>query len=573
MHNSTINTQDKGERYIKWFLLLWTALNILQACTLELHADEAYYWMYSRLLDWGYFDHPPMVALFIRPGDMLIHNELGLRLVNILSSTATLYLLWLVAKKYHASAVWFILIAGGMFTLHIYGFITTPDGPLLFFTALFFYAYQKYLGSNKWWQAVLLGVIVACLLYSKYHTVLLIGFTVLANIKLFTRWTFWLIVLVSIGLYIPHILWQIENNYPSVAYHLADRSEKTYRADYTLAYIASQTLMAGLLTGWLLFYRGFNFNFFKQDAFARSLQVNFMGIMLFFLISSLRGEVQPQWTIIAFAALLILTLIYFAEKGHPPEWFKKLAIANIIIIVLIRLLLVAAPPFVQKMEAVRRFFGYRDAVLAMQKKAGKNLVMMDEGFQMPARYNFYNNTLKAFSYDSRYYRLTQFEIWPLEDSIQQKRVYYISTLHLPFLTESIVSGRYKWYAGWVDSVRTYQKIGINAGIKQLTLPAGKTKQIALEITNPYPYPVSFDNEKQAHKVFLEACFFKLKNEQVVQGADSTFNKVILQPGQSVNYKFNITAPKQKGRYDLLFSIRTEPFSGSRNSGIITFTSE
>ncbi|RVT98191.1 glycosyltransferase family 39 protein [Mucilaginibacter limnophilus] len=573
MVDNTINIPARGERYIKWFLFLWTALNILQACTLELHADEAYYWMYSRLLDWGYFDHPPMVALFIRPGDIIIHNQLGLRLINILSSTATLYLLWLIAKKYKANALWFILIAGGMFTLHIYGFITTPDGPLLFFTALFFYAYQKYLDDNKWWQAVLLGIIVACLLYSKYHAVLLIGFTVLANFKLLTRWTFWLIVLVSIGLYIPHILWQVENNYPSVAYHLADRSEKTYRPDYTLAYIASQTLMAGVLTGWLLFYRGFNFNFFKKDAFARCLQVNFIGIMLFFLISSIRGEVQPQWTIIAFAALLILMLIYFAEKGYPPKWFKKLAIANIIIIVAIRLLLVAAPPFVQKMEAVRRFFGYREEVLAMHKKAGDNWVMMDEGFQMPSRYNFYNNTLKAFSYDSRYYRLTQFEIWPLEDSIQNKKVHYISTLHLPFLKDSIVTGNHTWYTCWIDSVRTYQKISIDPGVKTIAIPSGKTKEITLKITNPYSYPVSFSNEKQKHKVFLEACFFKLKNEQAVQSADTGFNNIILQPGQNIHYKFKITAPKQKGRYDLLFSIRTEPFSGSRNSGIITFTSE
>ncbi len=35
-----------------------------------------------------------------------------------------------------------------------------------------------------WQQAVLLGVIIACLLYSKYHAILLIGFTVLSNFKL-----------------------------------------------------------------------------------------------------------------------------------------------------------------------------------------------------------------------------------------------------------------------------------------------------------------------------------------------------------------------------------------------------
>lgn len=573
MQANPTNTSVKNEHYVWWFLLLWTALNILQACTLELHADEAYYWMYSRLLDWGYFDHPPMVALFIRGGDLLVHNEFGLRLVNIVSSTASLYILWLIAKKYNANALWFVLIAGGMFTLHIYGFITTPDGPLLFFTTLFFYVYQRYLTQNKWWQAILLGIIIACLLYSKYHAVLLIGFTVLANFNLLARRTFWLIVVVALGLYVPHILWQVKNNYPSLAYHLADRSEKTYRFDYTLAYIASQTLMAGLLTGWLLFYNGFKFNFFRKDVFTRCLQVNFMGTLLFFLISSFRGEVQPQWTIVAFAALLILVLISFDRKGYPPQWFKKLTVANIIIIVAIRLLLVAAPPFVKKMEAVRRFFGNKEAMLALHKKTGDNWVITNEGFQLPAKYNFYNNTLKAFSYDSRFYRLTQFEIWPLEDSIQNKRAYYLASYPLPFLADSIQTVKATYHLGWVNGVRTYQKITITPDVKEISIPAGKTKEITLNISNPYNHTVSFSNDTAKYKVFLDACLFKMKHEVNIQTAGADFNQIQLQPGQSVPYKFTITAPLQKGRYDLLFSIRTEPFNGSRNSGIITFSVE
>ena len=35
---------------------------------LDLYADEAYYWMWSRRLATGYFDHPPMVAWLIRAG-------------------------------------------------------------------------------------------------------------------------------------------------------------------------------------------------------------------------------------------------------------------------------------------------------------------------------------------------------------------------------------------------------------------------------------------------------------------------------------------------------------------------
>src|SRR6059058_5829467 len=127
MAATSINPDRNADRLIGWFLLGWTALNILQAATLGLHSDTAYYWVYSRLLDWGYYDHPPMVAIFIRIGDSLIHNELGVRLMTVLSSTLSLYVLWLIVKKYAVEAKWFILVVSGIFIFHLYGFMTTPD--------------------------------------------------------------------------------------------------------------------------------------------------------------------------------------------------------------------------------------------------------------------------------------------------------------------------------------------------------------------------------------------------------------------------------------------------------------
>ncbi len=49
-------------------------ISLFQAGFTELMDDEAYYWVYSRHLDWGYFDHPPMVALLIKMGYGLFHQ-------------------------------------------------------------------------------------------------------------------------------------------------------------------------------------------------------------------------------------------------------------------------------------------------------------------------------------------------------------------------------------------------------------------------------------------------------------------------------------------------------------------
>src|ERR1700681_1323072 len=60
-------------------------LRLAAAAWTPLTFDEAYYWMWSKNLAGGYYDHPPMVALVIRLGTMIAGDtELGVRLVSIL---------------------------------------------------------------------------------------------------------------------------------------------------------------------------------------------------------------------------------------------------------------------------------------------------------------------------------------------------------------------------------------------------------------------------------------------------------------------------------------------------------
>src|SRR3982751_1833320 len=112
-NSATFTSEKQSDKPIWYFLLLWTLLNAIQACTLEIHADEAYYWLYSRFLDWGYFDHPPMVALFIKAGYSIFQNEFGTRILTILSNSVCLFLMWLVVKQYRVKAKWFILLVSG----------------------------------------------------------------------------------------------------------------------------------------------------------------------------------------------------------------------------------------------------------------------------------------------------------------------------------------------------------------------------------------------------------------------------------------------------------------------------
>ena len=122
----------------KHYIILgvWFLINLLQAIFTGLHSDESYYWMYSQNLAWGYFDHPPMVALLIHLGYWLFPGEIGVRFFIILISTFTLALI--LNEINEKKEFFFLLVFVFSFPLihsHIAGFLAIPDIPLLFFTS------------------------------------------------------------------------------------------------------------------------------------------------------------------------------------------------------------------------------------------------------------------------------------------------------------------------------------------------------------------------------------------------------------------------------------------------------
>ncbi len=568
----SLNTPPvQSKKIIGWFLLCWTALNVLQAATLGLHSDEAYYWMYSRFLDWGYFDHPPMVAVFIRLGDTLIPgNELGLRLITVILNPLAIYLIWLIAKKYKADARWFVVLVAGTFVFNIYGFITTPDAPLLFFTALFYYLYQKYLEEDKWSLALLLALVITCLLYSKYHGILLIAFTLIANWRLLKRKSFYLIVVLAVALYLPHILWQIHHHYPSLVYHLFERSSEVYQPKYTLFYLPGQLLMAGPFIGWFMFYYGFTTRI--KNAFIRCLMVNSAGTYIFFFLNTIKGNVQPHWTLIAFVPLVLLVLIHLRQPGSKPLWFFKLAAVNVALIVLFRLLLIVHTPGLTDWRPVNSFFRYKTWARQIQQKAGNNYVIIPSSFQEPSQYNYYTRSLKAFGYDEYQYRRTQYNLWPLEDSLQNHEAIFITDAPAAHLTtDSIVTVKGKKYINPIINVRTFQRVDVQPVQNKVTAHPNERVKLSLTLSNPYATAIDFGRLYNGKPVNFSAYLLRGGQWLPEQPAGADIQQLKIPARRNGTYTFSLTAPGRPGKYDLIFSIRTTPFPGTRNSRIINFT--
>ena len=549
------------------FLSLWAVLNFIQAAFMDLHPDEAYYWLYSKFLAWGYFDHPPMVALFIKLGDSLMHNPLGLRFITVVTTTTAFYLLWKVVSVYTYNLTLFILLSASIVLFHVYGFVTTPDSPLFFFTALFLYVYQRYLKKDSYLIASILALIIACLLYSKYHAILILFFTILSNFKLFKRGSFWVIIIFAIVAFLPHLWWQFQNNFPSFYYHIVDRSAEAYRIDFTYQYLIGQLLLAGPLIGWFLYISASKVK--DDDNFIRALRFNFFGIFIFFFLSTFKGRVEAHWTLPAMICLLLLAYLQLAKDG-VPKWFSKVAIVNIAMILLVRLILIIPIPFLMKNKLIKSYFGNKEWALEIHKFAGDSPVIFEDSFQLASKYNYYTNSLKGFAYNSRNYRKNQYDIWPLDDQFRNKGVYYLmlqpdptKKLDTMYTNKGIVFGT------WLDDVRMYQRVNIVPLDIPKQIGADVNIRIQLKITNPYADTITLGNKNQKWKCYLEYGY-KVNNmliDPMLEVKTDLENRIIL-PGESISIPAMIRSPKTSGKYKLEFSLRTEPFIGSRNSGRI-----
>ena len=262
----------------------------------ELLPEEAYYWLYSQHFAWGYYDHPPMVALIIRAGTTVFGNtEIGVRVVNILLWIGTCGLLFATTRLWFDERV--ALRAAWLFVvLPVFvgtGFVVTPDGPLLFFWMLTLYAVTR----RCWW---LVGMAIGGAMLSKYYAVMLVP----AVLWLDRRWKTWVAVALGFVLFSPVVFWNAHHEWASFA----------FQATRTVGQKGSVLPRVGMF--WLLqlaVLTPVGLTLFaiaavqsvkrRREEVWRFVMVFSVPLFLLFVAASLKTEVHVNWTAPAFLSL------------------------------------------------------------------------------------------------------------------------------------------------------------------------------------------------------------------------------------------------------------------------------
>lgn len=398
---------------LKFSLLVLFLFQVFITIGFELVHDEAYYWIYSRHLDWGFFDHPPAVGVVIKLFSFLPHSEFSVRIGFVVLQFASLIILLTLTGFQVIPVLLFF-----SFPLASYaGLLALPDMPLLFMSACYCLLLKKYLEKDSLQTSLWLGLCIALLFYAKYHGVLLVFFTILAVPKLLTRKSFYFVSVISFIAFLPHLLWQYQHDFSTLRYHFLERPSSHFSWSRSLEYIGQQVFSTGLLVGPILWWSLLKYK--TQSLFERAMKFIFIGTIIFFFISSFNKKIEANWTI-----FLAIPVIYLLSRcmDWKEKWKRWLLGTSFIIVVLARILLVL-PANDIPIKRLKEFNGWKAWAKEVEKICAED-VPLANSYQIAAKLSYYlKKDIGSLNYHSR---KNQFDYWKFEQKIPTNEVCYIT---------------------------------------------------------------------------------------------------------------------------------------------------
>lgn len=562
-------------------ILILLAVNLLQAFFTPISEDEAYYWLWSQNLDWGYFDHPPMVAWWISVGYFIFQNELGVRFLTVILNSASICFLWEILKPSSIQQIklfWISILS--VLIIHFFSFITTPDAPLLFFTLLYLYVLQRFILNQNLTNTLLLGFSMAGLVYSKYHGILVIIFTLIPLIQNFYRnKRIYGAIVFGIILYLPHIIWIFAHDFTPLRYHFLERSaDDHFEWIRVLNYLGMYFLGAAPLLSYFIFNSIFKFK--SKDLFRKS--VLFLAVIpgVLFAFSLLKDNVQPQWLLISFVAMILLLYWHYAEEiettnetqdarnetqdksaensslktqNSKLKWLLGLGIAGIVLVLILRILI--AIPSVSPFSKNKTF----------AENAGKfhpvNPVF--EKYQEASVYNFFHPKEKARVHRTLGNRKSQFDLWNWEEDLNGKTITFIS----PWTqSENSFIGfkKREYHLQVIPDYETYHLVKVKT-LSQLDAVTGEQINLGIKVTNHHKREIEIGGNSNLQ---FKVNYYQDFQYNVIYSPLIEMGKIILSPGEELDIQISFLNIDKSGYYKFSVGINNSQIGTTYLSNVV-----
>jgi 4-amino-4-deoxy-L-arabinose transferase-like glycosyltransferase len=347
-------------------VLILFLLRAIMAAQLPLSADEAYYWLWSRHLAAGYFDHPPMIAWLIHAGTMVFGDTpFGVRIAGVLLSLLASWFVWRAAAlilkddsfafpireaqageaaeaasaakgevggqtnrtpstarcegraggsdKAALAALFFNLTL--MVSVELLA--ATPDMPSIVTSAAFVYFLARVQVRNDGWLGV--GIAAGLGLLSKF-SILFLGAGALAWLVVDRDARKWLVspwpylaTGLALLIFAPNLLWQSQHHWQTFAFQFGRVGASHFTLRFFGEFLAAQLGLVSPLIFLLMALGLWRATRRNGDRLMLAMLV-WVGVG-YFLEHSLHDRVQGNWPCFLYPALAILAADAFAQKG------------------------------------------------------------------------------------------------------------------------------------------------------------------------------------------------------------------------------------------------------------------
>jgi len=333
-----------------WALLtfhffLWFGVSLL----LDLHPDMADHWVWSRFLAFGYYEHPPMVAVTMRLATLIGGNtELTLKLGSVLFSVVILALGYQVGRLYfnRRTALIFVAIlectpyfsAGSVFW-HI-------NQPYMVCWLLGMILIHRYLQTKNLNWMIAFGVVAGLGAMSKYIMILfpialLIWVLINPGLRpiLISAKTY-LGALLALLIVAPNIYWNYQRDWVTFLFPLEKGLTGARFGEHFLHFEVSQLVLFSLFFSTLFWW-----NFFKgriktaallgstsepsQASFSLLLVLGILPVLFFSITSFAGSRTDPSWVNVAYFSLFLL-LARWIDIQFDRGSGKRLAIFSLL---------------------------------------------------------------------------------------------------------------------------------------------------------------------------------------------------------------------------------------------------
>ncbi len=358
--NKFIQQLFRSETWWVWWIAGFKlALNVAFHGRYGYFRDELYYIACSDHLAWGYVDQPPLCALILAVTRWLFGDSLyAIRFVPALAGAGVVVLAGSMAR-----------LLGGKKFAQLLAAAAAALSPVILGNAARYYslnAFDLFFWALLAWIVIWIivqerpdgwlwfGVAAGVGLLNKYSVGFLVaglgaGLLLTSQRRQLLDRRFWLAAAIALLLFLPHILWQVNNNFPSLEFMRRAAGEKNV-ASPPLEFLIGQFMQSGFMqsTLWLL-----GLVFFAFHPSGRKVRLFAWAYVLVFAVMILTHAkvyyLTPIYAPLMAAGAVLLERVPW--KGVRPIFVTALVLLSVLVM-----------PFAIPVLPVEKFISYQNAL-------------------------------------------------------------------------------------------------------------------------------------------------------------------------------------------------------------------